>query len=59
MRAPTATGMNTNPAEACRHRGHEFSNHTLLFLLEEPVPAGCIICPELGCHCWSTWSLGR
>jgi hypothetical protein len=44
----------------CDQCGHEADQHSLFSIGASPLEGGIRLCPEMGCQCFSTWSvMGR
>jgi hypothetical protein len=64
-RAPTARTVRPMttadlPKRTCAYCPHDLEPHMLL-VIEEPLPAGIVLCEEPGCTCGATWcaTVGR
>lgn len=49
------------PKQTCAYCPHDLDPHLMLLIVEEPFPAGIVMCEEPGCTCGATWcaTVGR
>jgi len=41
----------------CAYCTHAIDDHEMHLVLERPLPAGFVTCPEPECPCWATWGI--
>lgn len=45
--------------EDCKQCSHPFDLHAMVSPDHNPMNGGIILCPVLGCTCYSTWGVGE
>ncbi len=41
----------------CAYCAHEIDVHVMHLVIEKPLPAGYVTCPQPACMCWATWGI--
>ena len=43
-------------SDLCAYCPHSKALHNLLLVVQKPLPAGIVLCPQPGCQCTATWA---